>query len=761
MKEIKNKLILTFVLLAANLLFSCSKEEKKLFFEVSQNTVTVYGYVKDINGKPLPESEVKILPTGDTVKTDKDGLYKISIALGSLPADAVITLVASHEHPEHGHNFVPRTANVSFAELLDTTDPNNQDVGIQKRVKRLDLVLVPPAQIEVEVVDKDGKAVENAMVRVLGDMQVSEYLGITPAEFILSATSSSSPISITKGIPAIPGASVQVFAFPPEGKEDSYSVGSAIAILTEGTDKVKVVLGVEELKILYTSVDSGQFILPSSDIKVIFSKAVTGVGASLTCAPNNYQTFVELDGAIANIKPAGTLIGTNCVLTINYAYGRNGEALLNVPQIYTFVAYDPAAPKGLACPTPVVALKEYASNATGFSFDNTPNPVSIYTSTPDQINIRGFSVQKTNNLILQWTPPVVSGIIGYKIYKVKKSDIAVGKILWQDTGVVPNFRLIEGKYYATINVGGENLSYGDGVSYAIIPININQEDVCSLENAPTISVQDNIGPQISDVTISPNNNYSEGERTLNIVFSEQITSSNITLSSRPSLEITKLSESINPQLQQVVIKLYVKPTSASIISDPENTDGDQNLILSIDEAKKLWVGESVDIFTSAGTQVSSPNIITAIIKSGNNADVWFLNNVTNFFPPLFDVRNGSIVPQPGNTLQNPSGDFYVQGGKLKVISITGSPTIGDKIRVMKFSKDIITLTVKSGNSNTSEMEVEEDISGLDCNSPVKKCSFLSLSPDIKIDATEVYDTSGNKTRWYSTKSGVGTGWWVW
>jgi len=695
---------------------------------------------------------VKILPTGDTVKTDKDGLYKISIALGSLPADAVITLVASHEHPEHGHNFVPRTANVSFAELLDTNDPTNQDVGIQKRVKRLDLVLVPPAQIEVEVVDKDGKAVENAMVRVLGNMQVSEYLGITPEEFILSATSSSSPISITKGIPAIPGASVQVFAFPPEGKEDSYSVGSAIAILTEGTDKVKVVLGVEELKILYTSVDSGQFILPSSDIKVIFSKAVTGVGASLTCAPNSYQTFVELDGAIANIKPAGTLIGTNCVLTINHAYGRNGEALLNVPQNYTFVAYDPAAPKGLACPTPVVALKEYASNATGFSFDNTLNPVSIYTSTPDQNNIRGFSIQGTNNLILQWTPPVVSGIIGYKIYKVKKSDIAVGKILWQDTGVVPNFRLIEGKYYATINVGGENLSYGDGVSYAIIPININQEDVCSLENAPTISVQDNIGPQITNVTIN-NDNYTEGERTLTITFSEQITSSNITLSSRPSLEITKISESITPP-QSVEIKLYVKPISANILDNAENSNGDNRLFLPINEANKLWVDEDVDIYTSAGTQVSSPNRITAIIKSGNNADVWF-----SF--PLPDVRNGFIVPQ--DNLQNPGGQFYVQGGKLKAPLQTTfiGLTIGDKIRVMKFSKDIITLTVKSVNFNTSEIEVEEDISGLDCNSPVKKCSFRSLSPDIKIDATEVYDTSGNKTRWYSTKSGVGTGWWVW
>lgn len=758
MKEIKNKLILTFVLLAANLLFSCSKEEK-VFFEVSQNTVTVYGYVKDINGKPLPESEVKILPTGDTVKTDKDGLYRISIALGSLPADAVITLVASHEHPEHGHNFVPRTANVSFAELLDTTDPNNQDVGIQKRVKRLDLVLVPPAQIEVEVVDKDGKAVEKAMVKVAGDPQVSEYLGITPAEFILSATSSSSPISITKGIPAIPGASVQVFAFPPEGKEDSYSVGSAIAILTEGTDKVKVVLGVEELKILYTSVDSGQFILPSSDIKVIFSKAVTGVGASLACAPNNYQTFVELDGAIANIKPAGTLIGTNCVLTINYAYGRNGEALLNVPQTYTFVAYDPAAPKGLACPTPVVALKEYTSNATGFSFDNTtPNRVLIYTSTPDQINIRGFSVQNSNNLILQWTPPVVSGIIGYKIYKVKKSDIAVGKILWQDTGVVPNFRLIEGKYYATINVGGENLSYGDGVSYAIIPININQEDVCSLENAPTISVQDNIGPQITNVTINTNN-YTEGELTLNIAFSEQITSSNITLSSRPSLEITKLSELIIPP-QSVEIKLYVKPTSASISSDAENSDGDRLIILSLEDAKKLWVDEDVNIYTSAGTLVSSPNTITAIIKSESNAEVWFSSNVTNFFPPLWDVRNGYIESRTSNILQNPSGSFYVQGGKLKTTSTSGL-AIGDKIRVMKFSKDIITLTVKSVNFNTSEIEVEEDISGLDCNSPAKRCLFRSLSPDIKIDATEVYDTSGNKTRWYSTKSGVGTGWWIW
>lgn len=751
MKEIKNKLMFTFVLLAANLLFSCSKEEK-VFFEVSQNTVTVYGYVKDINGKPLPESEVKILPTGDTVKTDKDGLYKISIALGSLPADAVITLVASHEHPEHGHNFVPRTANVSFAELLDTNDPNNQDVGIQKRVKRLDLVLVPPAQIEVEVVDKDGKAVEKAMVRVAGDPQVSEYLGITPAEFILSATSSSSPISITKGIPAIPGARVQVFAFPPEGKEDSYSVGSAIAILTEGTDKVKVVLGVEELKILYTSVDSGQFILPSSDIKVIFSKAVTGVGASLACAPNNYQTFVELDGAIANIKPAGVLIGTNCNLTINYAYGRNGEALLNVPQTYTFVAYDPAAPKGLACPTPVVALKEYASNATGFSFDNTPNPVSIYTSTPDQINIRGFSVQNSNNLILQWTPPVVSGIIGYKIYKVKKSDIAVGKILWQDTtGVVPNFRLIEGKYYATINVGSENLSYGDGVSYAIIPININQEDVCSLENAPTINVEDNIGPQITNVTINTNN-YTEGERTLTITFSEQITSSNITLSSRPSLEITKLSELIIPP-QSVEIKLYVKPISANILDNAENSNGDNRLFLPINEANKLWVGESVDIYTSAGTQVSSPNTITAIIKSGNNADVWF-----SF--PLPDVRNGYIKPRTSNTLQNPSGNFYVQGGKLQATSTSGL-TIGDKIRVMKFSKDIITLTVKSVNFNTSEIEVEEDISGLDCKSNTQQCSFRSLSPDIKIDATEVYDTSGNKTRWYSTKSGVGTGWWVW
>ncbi|MCX7734237.1 MAG: hypothetical protein N2254_05680 [bacterium] len=746
--------IVVFIFAATSfLLTSCTKEEK-IFFEVSEDTVTVYGYVKDINGKPLKDAEVKIIPTGDVVKTDGDGLYKVSIALGSLPSDAVITLVASH-----GHHYVPRVGVVSFAELLagtfsfeDLVTGTISSTAVQKRVKRLDLILAPPAQIEVEVVDKDGNPVSNSIIRVAGDLLVSNYLGITPSEFILSVTSSS-PAKITEGIPALPGANVQVFAFPPEGEEGKYSVGVAIAELTEGKDSVKVVLGVERLKILYTSVDSGQFITPNGDIKVVFSKPVTGLGATLRC-PNgagDYQVFVEINGAVATVKPAGAILG-NCRLTINSAYGKDGEVLYNVPVTYTFIAYDPAAPRGLACPIPQIALQEYSGVATGITFDQSQK-VILFSNFVDTGNLRSFSVGTHSDLIITWDPPVIYGITNYKIYKIKKSDIAVGKVWWQqDTNIVLNFRLSNGKYYATINIASEDLSYTNGVSYAIVPSNINGEDVCSLENAPTLRVQDNIGPGMVTASIFPTTNttYSEGERNLTIVFSEQITFSDISITSR-NFEITELSESIDGN--KVKLSVYVKPISVTIPNYPENQDGDKLLILTRSDAQKLWAGEQVFVYNAQGTGINiNPTKVTAIVEiDQNTAQVWFSNDITGT-PPISNFVGGYIVPHSGNNLQAPSGQFQKNTAGEFVLPATGL-TVGDKIRVMTFSKQIKVLTVKSVDWNNNKITVVEPLTEIDCNVGTQKiCEFRSLNPDIKIDATNVIDTSGNKTRFYSTKT---------
>ncbi|MCS7214215.1 MAG: hypothetical protein NZ927_08390, partial [Candidatus Calescibacterium sp.] len=242
----------------------------------------------------------------------------------------------------------------------------------------------------------------------------------------------------------------------------------------------------------------------------------------------------------------------------------------------------------------------------------------------------------------------------------------------------------------------------------------------------------------------------EGERNLTIDFSEQITFSDISITSR-NFEITELSESID--VNKVKLSVYVKPISVTIPNDPENQDGDKLLILTRSDAQKLWAGEQVFVYNAQGTGINiNPTEVTAIVEiDQNTAQVWFSDDIAGT-PPISNFVGGYIVPDSDNDLQAPSGQFQKNTAGELVLPATGL-TVGDKIRVMTFSKQIKDLTVKSVDLINNKITVVEPLTEIDCNvGTQKRCKFRSLNPDIKIDATNVIDTSGNKTRFYSTKT---------
>jgi hypothetical protein len=738
MKNTAVKWLLAFFFVSATLLIhSCTRKEEKIFFQVSSSTVTVYGYVKDFEGNPVPDAEITILPTGDTIKSDKDGIYRFSLGLGDLPQDAVIYFKVSKT------GFVPALSSVSFAEILEGT---NNDVAVQKRVKRQDVILYPPAQLTIEVVDQNNKPVSGSKVLVFPSPSIANYLGVSQAEYIASMTSQSSPVSITDKVPAIDF--VGLVAFPPEGKEDVYSVSFAGVDVSKGKANGKIVLKLQPLEIIYSSVDTGQFISPNSNITLVFSKEVTGFQGSLTCyTPIEFRIEfkAEITGAVVSIDPFGVLLG-NCRLEVRGAFGKDGETLSSSPVIYNFLAYDPNAPRGLACPIPEVNLASYGSNSTEYAFDS-PNKLLIFQRSI--FSFDGFNLTFPPNLNLSWSPTVIAGIKDYKIKVISESDKQKGVQVWQDISVIwhisvtPQINLNTKKWEVSIPIPSSiNLENGEKFYIAVIPVNINDEEICNPENINNpFTVADNIGPEITGV--SGFNDYSTRQVTVAITFQENIAGGTIEITSR-TFKLEKLHETISGSTAQ--LSLYIEPITFMIPNiTPENSDGDNKLVF--DYPVTLWVNELVNIYNSDRSSVFNKRV-TGIEKfsDGNTIVVWFDSGIGS------SVTNGAVEPLVANTLQSPSGNFYVSGGQIKANTTTGL-TVGDKIQYLDINYlDIngsTNLTIKRVD-NTGTIEVEETLPTLKCNSSVQ-CRFRSLNPDIKIKAN-VYDTSGNRARLWADES---------
>ena len=709
----------------------CQRVDEKVFFEVSPDTATVYGYVKDYAGNPIEDAEITILPTGDKIKSEKDGLYRFSIGLGELPADAVITYVIEKS------GFVPSRASISFAELLSA------EVATQKRVKRQDVVLYPPAEIEVEVVDKDNKPVAGSRVLVFPSLDIALYLGIVQNEAVASITSQTTPVKITNAVPAIRGNSVKLVAYPPQGLEEDYNVSSTSVDVSQIKAKGKVVLKLKPLEIVYSSVAVGQFISPDENIKLIFSKEITGINAQLICNVSPVNLTANITGAEVEIDPAGRILG-NCQLTVNNALGKKGETLIGGPYSYNFIAYDPNAPRGFACPDIAPALP---GSVTAVSFESVPPPPPFlqaiyYSPAPD--SFKGFGTETTSQIRLIWDPPAVRGIKEFKVRYLKESEKLKGSGIWQEptAGVVIQYIPHLNKWVANLNFTSLpfDISFGEKYYIAVVPVNLNDEEVCNPENIPTpFTIQDNTPPRITKCSITTPN-YSAGTRTIQVQFSERSTSAkSITITSR-NFEVIKISEVFDPPASPLSLQLevYLEPLSARIPDRTANSNGDGELVLLEADAKKLWVGENVDIKNASGSTIF-PGRITAILeKGGGEVSVWFNGSVPN-------AINGAVVPKTTNSLQSPNNRVYVldaAGKRLEVSDATGL-TIGDRIQVADpFSNTRKILTIKSVNSDPPEITVAEDISDLKCNSNNKLCLFRSFNPDVSIKV-EAYDTSGN------------------
>ena len=724
-----------FLVLAALFItfFSGCRREEKIFFEVSEDTVTVYGYVKDYTGNPIEDAEITILPTGDKIKSEKDGLYRFSIGLGELPADAVITYVVEKS------GFVPSRASISFSELLIGT---NTDIAVQKRVKRQDVVLFPPAEIEVEVVDKDNKPVAGSRVLVLPSPQIALYLGVSLNESVASITSQTSPVKITSGIPAIDF--VQLLAFPPQGSEEDYDISTAQVNVSQIKTKGKVVLQLKPLEIVYSSVAVGQFISPDENIKLIFSKEITGINAQLICNGSPVNLTANITGAEVEIDPAGRILG-NCLLTVNNAFGEKGETLTG-PYSYNFIAYDPNAPRGLACPDIAPALP---GSVTAVSFESVPSQTRAiyYSPAPDSFN--GFIIGTDTQTILIWDPPAVRGIKEFKVKYLKESEKLKGSGIWQEptAGVVIQYIPHLNKWVASLDFTSLpfDISYGEKYYIAVVPVNLNDEEVCNPENIPTpFTIQDNTPPRITDSQITIGfTDYTPGNRTIQVQFSERLTSAkSITITSR-NFEVIKIKEDFNPiAFPPFTLQVYLEPLSARIPDRTANSDGDRELVLLEADAKKLWVGENVDIKDASGSTIFTRGITAILEKGGGEVSVWFDGGVPN-------AQNGAVVPQTANPLQAPNNrNLYVldaAGKRLEVSDATGL-TIGDRIQVADpFSNTRKILTIKSVNHfppDPPEITVAEDISDLKCTSSSKTCRFRSFNPDVSIKV-EAYDTSGN------------------
>jgi hypothetical protein len=737
----------------------CTKKEEKLFFEVSKDTVSVYGYVKDYAGNPIADAEITILPTGDKIKSEKDGLYRFSIGLGELPADAVITYSVQKS------GFVTRTASISFAEILESG--TNKDVAVQKRLKRQDVVLYPPAEIEVQVIDnKDNKPVAGSRVLVFPSPEIVQYLGVSQNEAVASVTSQTTPVKITgivpaiMGIPAImgEGGKVILVAFPPQGAEEDYD-RSATAVVDVSQIKVKalLVLTPKPLMIIYSSVapEVSQFIPPDANIKLIFSKEITGIDVSLWCGPVTVATSIKVSGAEVEIDPAERIFG-KCTLQVNNAFGKKGETLASSPK-YVFTAYDPIAPRGLACP---IITPYLAGSVTGVTFDNIANSTyaTYYFTEPETFD--GFTIVYATQLTLIWDHPVVAeGIKDFKIRYFKGSDEVKGIGTWQPLAVTPQFRPIENKWRATLNLNApplNDISYGEKYYIAVIPVNLNDEEICKPEKAePQFIIQDNTSPRITQCQITAGaTNYGAGERTVQIQFSENVTFATIaTITSRIFEVVEIVRQTFNPPSTSHSLQVYLdKPKKANISVDPENSNGDEKLLLSNDEAKKLWAGEFVTVIRSDGTSAFSGRV-TAIIGGVANSTVWFSTAIPG------DVGNGAVVPDSANLLRAPN-NITLQvddaAGKRLRASSTGGLTIDDRIQVVDpYSNTRKILTIKSVDWNNNIITVAEDVSDLKCVSTTqKRCTFRSFRPDVWVKV-QAFDSSGNLIDFLADQCSIG------
>jgi hypothetical protein len=746
----------------------CTKKEEKLFFEVSKDTVSVYGYVKDYAGNPIADAEITILPTGDKIKSEKDGLYRFSVGLGELPADAVITYSVQKS------GFVTRTASISFAEIL--ASGTNRDVAVQKRLKRQDVVLYPPAEIEVQVIDnKDNKPVEGSRVLVFPSPQIVQYLGVSQSEALASVTSQTSPVKITGIVPAIMGEKVYLVAFPPQGAEEDYD-RSATAVVDVSQIKVKAVLVLtpKPLTIIYSSVapEVSQFIPPDANIKLIFSKEITGIDVSLWCGPVTVATSIKVSGAEVEIDPAERIFG-KCTLQVNNAFGKKGETLASSPK-YVFTAYDPIAPRGLACP---IITPYLAGSVTGVTFDNIANSTYATYYFTEPATFDGFTIVYATQLTLIWDHPVVAeGIKEFKIRYFKGSDEVKGIGTWQPLAVTPQFRPIENKWRATLNLNApplNDISYGEKYYIAVIPVNLNDEEICKPEKAePQFIIQDNTSPRITQCQITAGaTNYGAGERTVQIQFSEDVTFATIaTISSRIFEVVEIVRQTFNPPSTSHSLQVYLdKLPSAKIAGFSDNADGDKKLVLGETEAKKLWVGEQVKVYDASGT-LPVPEFdtyVTAIVPEETIPgayNVWFLDRITRTSPPfLFDVRNGSIVPATSNDLQAPNGALQVEnaaGKRLKVSSILHiiGLTIDDRIQVVdpySNTRKILTITSVIADTFSWTITVAEDVSDLKCVSTTqKRCTFRSFRPDVWVKV-QAFDSSGNLIDFLADQCSIG------
>jgi hypothetical protein len=769
MNENKNKgkikLTKTF---AAPLLFlagfilastSCTKKEEKLFFQVSKDTVSVYGYVKDYAGNPIADAEITILPTGDKIKSEKDGLYRFSVGLGELPQDAFITYEVQKE------GFVKSRVSVSFAEILFGT---NNDVAVQKRVRRQDVVLFPPAEIEVEVVDKDNKPVAGSRVLAFPSPQIALYLGVSLNEAVASVTSQTTPVKITSVIPAID--SIQLVAFPPQGAEEDYDVSAASVDVSQIKAKGKVVLTLKPLEIIYSSVAVGQYISPDDKIKLIFSKEITGIDATLICGLNNININAKISGAEVEIEPAGRILG-NCNLIVNNAFGKKGETLPGI-FFFSFIAYDPTAPRGLACPKINPYLQGSVTGVT-FDFDVIADRTLAVYYSPNPESFDGFQTTTTNLVNLIWDPPVVPGIKNYKIKYLKLSDKLKGSGIWQELPPPPAVRIQFipklNKWIAFLDLNfipQFNTSFGEKYYLAVVPVNLNDEEICNPETIENpFTIQDNTSPKITQCQIiagpPPDPTiYIPGERTVLIQFSEMITFATATISSR-NFDAVKISEVFDPLLDPSILitRVYLEALSAKVPSDAENSNGDEKLLLPNDEAKKLWVGEFVRVKRSDGS-TAFPGPVTAIIGGLANSIVWFFGTIPG------DVGNGVVEPQSTNSLQAPNnGALQVEdtaGKRLKVSSILHiiGLTIDDRIQVVDpYSNTRKILTIKSVVADiisfSGTITVAEDISDLKCVSTTgKQCIFRSFRPDVWVKV-QAFDSSGNLIDFLADQCSIG------
>ncbi|MFZ8804421.1 MAG: carboxypeptidase-like regulatory domain-containing protein, partial [Candidatus Calescibacterium sp.] len=692
-----NKIFAAALLVLAGFILSstsCTKKEEKLFFEVSKDIVSVYGYVKDYAGNPIADAEITILPTGDKIKSEKDGLYRFSVGLGELPQDAVITYSVQKS------GFVTRTASISFAEIL--ASGTNKDVAVQKRLKRQDVVLYPPAEIEIQVIDnKDNKPVAGARVLVFSSPQIALYLGVSQSESLASVTSQTSPVKITGIVPAIMGEKVYLVAFPPQGAEEDYA-RSATTVVDVGQIKTKAVLVLipKPLTIIYSSVapEVSQFIPPDANIKLIFSKEITGIDVSLWCGPVTVATSIKVSGAEVEIDPAERIFG-KCTLQVNNAFGKKGETLASSPK-YEFTAYDPIAPRGLACP---IITSYLAGSVTGVTFDNTANGTRATYYFTEPATFDGFTIVYATQLTFIWDHPVVAeGIKDFKIRYFKGSEEVKGIGTWQTLAVTPQFRPIENKWRATLNLNApplNDISYGEKYYIAVIPVNLNDEEICKPEKAqPQFTIQDNTSPRITRCQIIAGaTNYGAGERTVQIQFSENVTFATIaTITSRIFEVVEIVRQTFNPPSNSHSLQVYLdKPKKANVPVDAENSNGDAKLLLPNDEAKKLWVGESIIVKRSNGSTAFS-GFVTAIIGVLANSIVWFSGAIPG------DVGNGVIEPHPDPTKLNPlqaPNNITLQvvdaAEKRFQASSTAGLTIDDKIQVVdpySNTRKILTIT---------------------------------------------------------------------